>query len=127
MPFDGTDFQKPSEMLPIFRARLWSMRLDFRPVIWSLLNRSEEWAWSHQGCTIVHSPSKHVFWVGNGRGHYALRSETECGCSRSRDLRAPWRDQFAFHRAFRAWERRQLPNMVEMNRRFSSHFLTAKP
>jgi hypothetical protein len=108
--------------LPVFKPRWWFRkdRLDARPVVWSLLNRPDDWIWSSSAhCVIVHKPSLHEFWVGNGRESYRLY-RADCGCS-SEGGHFQHFQQGIFHRAFLSWQERQTPRLNAEH--FAAHFV----
>lgn len=107
------------------RWHSWS-RIDIRPVLWSLRNRPEEW---HQdGYTLVHKPSKHGFWTGNGFWFYGLYDSNNCSCtSRPSHGRFSLIQKFQFGLARRTVARlertRANAELVGINSQFAEHFL----
>ncbi len=73
----------PPKPLPKFKKRWWwannMVRLDARPVAWSLKNHPEQWQQiDHE--RVMHLPSRHTFRTDNGP--YALYS-ARCYCQSS--------------------------------------------
>lgn len=107
---------------PTFPRKWWfkSDRLDARPVAWSLYNRPDDWKLSDSECRLIHTPSNHKFWVGNGLGSYRLY-DANCSCfSRSNNGKFQIFQQVTFHRAFRHWN--GAANAVDPEH-FAGHFV----
>lgn len=111
--------EQPS--VPVFPKRWWHSRkrLDIRPVLWSLRNRPGEWSVGEY--RLLHVPSKHEFWIANGRGSYRLY-HADCSCS-SANRRFSFLQQFLFHSAFRDWQRLTRLDQDDINKQFASHFI----
>lgn len=90
--------------LPTFVPRWWHRRdrLDARPVAWSLRNRPQDWEWRTEDTTIVHKPSKHVFWVGNGPMSYRLY-DADCSCTTTRGKFQRMQARWVFGSAYQHW------------------------
>ena len=134
MPFEGTmviDTQAKTNM-PDFSKPTWHSRgrLDIRPVCWSLRNRPNEWSYrfpSH--LTILHEPSGHTFWVGNGFFFYELYETDGCSCrsDSNRDGHFTTIQKVLFGAAYMAWRKSKRGERDEaraaINKQFASHFL----
>lgn len=127
MPFDAANANIPGVTdLPQFKPRRNQSRLDFRPVIWSLRNRPDEWEWGHGHYCIVHKPSRHEIWVSSGLEYYNLYNAGGCSCTRlSTRTKPSWWDRRRFHSAFKAWRRSHgQTDSAAINRQFAAHFIT---
>jgi len=104
---------------PTFAPRWWysKRRLDARPVIWALANRPADFRWQTEGLTLVHTPSKHVFWTGS---HNVGLYDAECSCSTETNGRFQRFQVRGFRRAVRAWRLAQNPHYDPAH--FAAHF-----
>lgn len=102
-------------------------RLDIRPVVWSLLNKPEDWKWGYNNYTIYHVKSNHQFWVTSGP--YRLYGADHCSCQQVADGTGfSIAQRYKFGVAFRAWKRwertqRVVPRVEAINKEFRQHFV----
>jgi hypothetical protein len=78
---DAPTKTKP-KVMPNFQPKSWYSPnlLDARPMVWSLLNRPEEWRLDGGGTYLIHVPSGHYFFTSAENG-YRPANLSNCGCS----------------------------------------------
>jgi hypothetical protein len=95
--------------------------LDITPVLVALRERPYDFTLGSH--TLVHTPSRHEFWISNGRGFYGLYRAGGCSCQNLNFGRFTWFQQHQFHRAFKLWRRQwEALNYEKINEQFASHF-----
>lgn len=83
------DPPKKEPQRPTFKARWWHRhnRIDVRPVIWSLINKPQDWKLSRpyyywRGHIITHVTTRHDFRVGKTPFSCRMDDTTRCECQR---------------------------------------------
>ena len=94
--------EKPK--LPVFKREWWhsAVRLDARPVIWSLKNRPQDWSVAPRSHTfgwyLNHTPSDHSFILGHTPFFCRMYDGSLCSCQR-----ASPRGKFQRGQKYRFW------------------------
>jgi hypothetical protein len=86
-----------------FESHFKRDRLDARAIIWSLLNRPDEWTYWAGKQRLHHAPSNHNFRIGTRFGFWRLIRTNHCSCTTS--TRKFQRGQvWELNRAYKTWK-----------------------
>lgn len=102
------------------------VRLDITPVLIALRDRPFDFSLSEY--TLIHTPSRHEFWISNGLLFYSLYRTGGCSCQRVAGGKFSFVQKICFYIAFRRWRQQwDLLYAKELNEQFALHFAPDHP